>query len=100
MLEVILAVSKICKPKKYFKTPVLAVHSCIFFHSQKGLTTWSTWTTCSRTCGGGSLVRERNCTDTDTNEVIDPSNCGEGTETNETQECNADLCAGKICDLC
>ncbi|EDO49970.1 predicted protein, partial [Nematostella vectensis] len=52
---------------------------------------WTTWSDCSRQCGGGLQVRERKCNNPA------PANGGkfcEG-ETMERQECNKQSCGGK-----
>lgn len=46
---------------------------------------WSTWTTCSKTCDSGSRTRERTCTNGDVGEV----GCDEAD--GETEVCNADV---------
>ncbi|XP_038666358.1 SCO-spondin [Scyliorhinus canicula] len=51
------------------------------------LSVWSTWSTCSRSCGVGQRTRSRNCVGT----VNSPS-CEE--EMVQTEECNQEPCSG------
>ena len=55
-----------------------------------GYSMWSQWTLCTKTCGGGTRVRERTCTDPP------PAGNGKGCahlgEPEEEEKCNEDPC--------
>ena len=53
---------------------------------------WSTYSTCSSTCGTGSKSRTRNCTNPS------PMNGGADCsgDINEIADCNTELCPGEI----
>lgn len=53
-------------------------------------TEWAKWSDCSATCGGGSQVRSRNCTNPPPQHG--GRNCVELGPANQTQECNTDPC--------
>lgn len=58
-------------------------------------TSWSEWTECSKTCGGGSQARSRKCL---IDETGGASNCRGGLV--ELRNCNSQPCPGMIsvCD--
>ena len=60
---------------------------CIFL-VDGNYTTWSTWTTCTVTCGGGTQTRDRSCTNPA------PKNGGNACvgAANENQACNTQNC--------
>ena len=49
--------------------------------------TWSSWSTCTKTCGGGNSMRTRECNDR-------RSNCIGDSE--QTEDCNVESCTGQI----
>ena len=55
-----------------------------------GYSMWSQWTLCTKTCGGGTRVRERTCTDPP------PAGNGKGCAhlggPEEQEKCNEDAC--------
>ena len=59
-----------------------------------GYTEWSKWSSCSVTCGGGTIKRQRNCTNP--SPQFGGKDCsGSGPEL-LTQQCNPQKCPGKI----
>ena len=54
---------------------------------------WTAWsnTSCSTTCGGGEIIESRDCIDTDTNEMLQPTECGSG-PFSIAHGCLIDLC--------
>lgn len=60
----------------------------IFFSENGGLTSWSSWGSCSTTCGAGSKARTRSCTN--------PAPVGAGSQcsgsTTESSSCNLVTC--------
>ena len=62
-----------------------------------GYSDWSDWSTCSLTCGGGSTMRTRSCTNpTPDHGGNDCSSLGSASETNS---CNNQPCPGKNYEL-
>ena len=55
--------------------------------------TWSLWSECDRTCGGGSRVRSRSCTNPPAQ--FGGSDCSALGPTEETELCNLNSCPGK-----
>ena len=56
-----------------------------------GWTTWTDWSDCTKSCGGGEQEKTRTCTN--------PAPAGAGAacdgDAKETQACNTDECTGK-----
>ena len=55
--------------------------------------TWSLWSDCDRTCGGGSQVRSRSCTNPPAQ--FGGSDCTLLGPDEETRVCNLNACPGK-----
>jgi len=55
--------------------------------------TWSLWSECDRTCGGGSRVRFRSCTNPPAQ--FGGSDCTTLGPDKETELCNLNACPGK-----
>lgn len=55
--------------------------------------TWSLWSECDRTCGGGSRVRSRSCTNPPAQ--FGGSDCSALGPERETELCNLNGCPGK-----
>ena len=59
-----------------------------------GLTSWSTWTTCTETCGTGTRTRTKTCT----NPL--PQNGGKDCtglgDTQQQEDCNTQNCPGNV----
>ena len=58
--------------------------------------TWSLWSECDRTCGGGARVRSRSCTNPPAQ--FGGSDCSSLGPDKETELCNLNSCPGK--DYC
>ena len=58
-----------------------------------GYSEWSSWLQCSQTCGGGSRVRSRSCTNPSPS--YSGKDCAELGPAFESEECNNDCCPGK-----
>ena len=59
-----------------------------------GYTEWSKWSSCSVTCGGGTIKRQRNCTNP--SPQFGGKDCsGSGPEL-VTQQCNPQKCPGTV----
>ena len=52
---------------------------------EMGFSVWSSWDTCTQTCGGGTLSRSRTCDD--------PGNGCDG-NTTDVRDCNTQECPG------
>ena len=55
--------------------------------------TWSLWSECDRTCGGGARVRSRSCTNPPAQ--FGGSDCSSLGPDRETELCNLNSCPGK-----
>lgn len=55
--------------------------------------TWSLWSECDRTCGGGARVRSRSCTNPPAQ--FGGSDCSSIGPDRETELCNLNSCPGK-----
>ena len=77
----------------------LCVYSCCFrcccFIVDGNWSKWGVWGSCSQTCGGGSQMRMRTCTNPP------PSGGGAGCSgsSSQSQSCNTHLCVGKQCAI-
>jgi len=59
-----------------------------------GWSGWSLWSSCSRSCGGGTQVRNRTCN-------VNPSDClstdDDGYGSMQNRSCNTQPCPGMLC---
>ena len=78
------------RPKTHTPTYITAF-------SFEGWTEWAPWSECTMTCRGGSLIRTRDCVDTDSGEVLGPESCfGVNSDLTEKAPCKTDIpCAGE-----
>ena len=61
-----------------------------------GYTEWSFWSSCSKSCGGGSQMRTRNCTSPlPIDGGLDCADLNIGGD-EESRQCNAMVCPGQI----
>ena len=65
-------------------------HICTSLAIDGNYTEWTQWNDCSATCGGGSQIRRRTCTNPPPQ--YGGKNCVELGPAGQTQECNPDPC--------
>ena len=59
-----------------------------------GLTEWSTWGTCLKTCATGTRTRTRTCTNP--SPQYGGKNCTDLGDTQQQENCNTQDCPGKV----
>lgn len=68
----------------------------LFWLVNGGYTEWTPWSVCSKTCGGGSQLRNRNCTSPlPVDGGLDCADLNMGGD-EESRQCNVMVCPGQI----
>ena len=63
----------------------------VFFTGDAGWTTWNNWHDCTRTCGGGYRVRNRNCSNPTWNYFGSDRDCQDSKDY-QWERCNTQTC--------
>lgn len=76
-------------------TPPVDTQVCNVFDCVDGTFEWTidtSWTQCSKTCGGGQQTRTVSCINTNTGQRFDNGLCPSSKKPTTTQECNTEAC--------